>query len=63
MQQLSIKGSEQVSRNKPEEMLTSAEQSTPPLLFKPLAAKDRAPGLMVRTQLKAGFVFAKIQVD
>jgi hypothetical protein len=54
MQQFSINGSEQVSRNHAEETLAPAEQSAPALVFKTLPAKDRAPGLVVRTQLKAG---------
>jgi hypothetical protein len=60
MQQFSINGSEQVSRNKAEEMLVPAEQPAPALVFKPLAARDRAPGLVVRTQLKAGYKPMKV---
>jgi hypothetical protein len=51
--------STQASRNNAEELLAPAEarlaeQPAPALAFIPLAAKDRTPGLAVRTQLKAG---------
>jgi hypothetical protein len=64
MQQLPIDDSARVSQNKAEETLAPAEarpveQPESALAFTPLAAKDRAPGLAVRTQLKAGY-FLKI---
>jgi hypothetical protein len=51
--------SAQASRNNAEETLAPAEtlpaeQPAPALVFTPLAAKDRTPGMAVRTQLKAG---------
>jgi hypothetical protein len=64
MQRFSNDGSAQVSQNNAEESLAPAEaqpaeQPAPALAFTPLAAKDRAPGLAVRTQLKAGYLKMK----
>ena len=54
MQQSSIDKSAQVSQNNAEVTSAPAEQPAPVLSFTPPAAKDRVPGLVVRTQLKAG---------
>jgi hypothetical protein len=59
MQQLPIDDSARVSQNKAEETLAPAEQPESALAFTPVAQKDQAPGLAVRTQLKAGY-FLKI---
>ena len=66
MQQFSINSSARVSQNNADEMLAPAEarpaeQSAPVLSFTPLAPKDRASGLVVRTQLKAGSSVLKIE--
>jgi hypothetical protein len=60
MQRFANNGSAQVSRKSMEESLTPAEarpaeQPAPALAFTPVASKGRTPGLVVRTQLKAGY--------
>jgi hypothetical protein len=59
MERFSMNKSAPVSRNNGEESLVpaearSADQSSPVLAFTPLAPRGRAPGLIVRTQLRAG---------
>jgi hypothetical protein len=54
MQPSSIDKSAQVSQNNAEVTSAPAGQPAPVLSFTPPAAKDRVPGLVVRTQLKAG---------
>ena len=65
MQQLPIDDSARVSPNKAEETLAPAEarpieQAAPALAFTPLNAKDGTSGLAVRTQLKAGAYYLKL---
>jgi hypothetical protein len=56
MQPFSTDKSAQVSQNNAEVTSAPAEQPAPALAFTPLDPKSRTPGLVVRTQLKAGYL-------